>query len=254
VLLLAAIPVVALVALILAVTVFTPEPTTGDCIVALDLTVGHDDPAIADTYARWAEGVLQRCADDGAVNFVVFPITNSTDADLPRLEPIGKPFDIDASQNIDNQRARIRKWIADEAPGEIERLFDEGSSIEGGTDILSAPSVAEDYFNDADEVDFRQFWLVTDGIHIERPGLDMRSAPLERAERQVELAGLEAEGLLPRLDDVEVHMCGIGGGDHSENVSDRQQTDIESLWEDFFDAAGADLDDYDVSCPTPQEG
>jgi hypothetical protein len=237
---------VALLAIVVPAT--SGHHRTGDCVVGLDLTVGKDQPKIAREYVDWAGKALERCAADGATRFTVFPITNSTASDAPSLPPVQRRFALATDKNVKNQRNAITRWIDHEAHGRIAELAAAGRSDEPGTDLLAAPDVATGYFDDRGRYDFRQLILVTDGFHNLHGGVDMTRNRLGDGERRTLLDQLATSGQVPRLAGIDVEMCGIAGGPHSERIPRAQQTHVRSFWHEFFGRAQTRLGAYEASC------
>lgn len=223
------------------------QQDVGDCAIGVDLTSLVDDdttpvderPVYRDRYLGWTEEILRHCIGAGASRLVVFPIAVDTGA--RDLQPVARTFlalDPDRDQGV--QTEERAEWIEAEALPGVEELLD--SELVGtGTDILSGVDVAEDELRD--DVDFRWLWLLTDGIHNEGGGVNVRNLRDDDHARD-EVDRLVAEGRFDAgaLDGVEVHVFGAGAGGQSARITDDQKARIQVFWEELFDMAGASLE------------
>lgn len=226
---------------VLGLTTESPEVRTGDCIVGIDLSQSVTvNQGLLDQYLDWVQSSLADCAEDDAVNFAVFPVTNITRTDA--VPPVTHSVDVDPEEHPQNRRDEALEWVESEAPAAVEALVDQVGAGRGGTDILAATTVAQGFFND--DADFKRLILLTDGLNTQSP-VDVRTAPLDEAGIEVLLNDLHQQSRLPSIGGVSVEMYGIALGEVAETVPQDRLGQIESFWRRFFEASGGTLVAYE---------
>lgn len=216
---------------------YSPPPQAA-CVIAIDAQASTHQMASA--YQGWLPSLVGDCAQQDQAQVTVLPVTSETITGTTQSAKTNLREDVEFSGNqVNDQRridAEISRFLADDVQ---EAIFNAPAQKRGGTDLLSLSKVTAPHQGEAGTT----LIILTDAMNHKKP-YRLARIPLGPEDITGYIEQLTNSGQIADLAGTSVYMYGVNTGTFTHTLSAERLSAIESFWDAYFRAAGANLVAY----------